>query len=158
MSGAVDHCRLLLASKLDTHTQCFITFQHCLQSYKCTLVTLIKCGSRLSGSDAIMSWLRLQTTVKFFSHPYWTYIKWCNTFHFQWCPQSYKYTLTLTLLHPQSWVRIWQFWVSVEWKRCHDFMVVAVDHCKLLLTYKLDIYKVITPFNAVCSHISAPLQ
>ena len=33
-----------------------------------------------------------------------------------------------------SWVRCWQFWCIVEWKRWHDIMVMALDHLVLLLT------------------------
>ena len=38
----------------------------------------------------------------------------------------------------------WQFWVTVESKRCFDVMVMveAVDNLQLLLTLILDIYQV----------------
>ena len=53
----------------------------------------------------------------------------------------------LTLLQWQSWPRYWQFWIIVESKWCHDIMIEAVHHHRLLPTSILDIYSVYFTFQ-----------
>ncbi len=61
-------------------------------------------------------------------------------FTFLWGTLAYE--CTLTPLHCQCWVWFWQFLVTVKWKWCHDVMVEALDHCRLLPTSIVDVYKV----------------
>ncbi len=58
---------------------------------------------------------------------------------------------TLTHIHQQKGVRFWQLWViSTEWKCCHDVMVEAEGHLKLISTSTLHIYKLFEHIDMLC--------
>jgi hypothetical protein len=66
------------------YKKCFITMRCCGWAYGCTLTLLRpygwrvdfrKIGAWLSPSDVAVSWLRLQTPIDCFPHPYWMYKK-----------------------------------------------------------------------------------
>ena len=97
------------------YTKCFSTLICCGWAYGCTLTLLRMCrfgwilgklGAWLSPSDAVRSWLRLQSPVDCIPHPYHIYTKCFSTLIC--CEWAYGSTLTLLCLC-RAGVNFWKF-------------------------------------------------
>jgi hypothetical protein len=93
------------------YTKCFSTLICCGWAYGCTLTLLRMCrfgwilgklGAWLSPSDAVRSWLRLQSPVDCIPHPYHMNVKCFSTLIC--CGWAYRCTLTLLHLCRWGWI------------------------------------------------------
>jgi hypothetical protein len=93
------------------YTKCFSTLICCGWAYGCNLTLLRMCrfgwilgklGAWLSPSDAVRSWLRLQSPVDCIPHPYHMNVKCFSTLIC--CGWAYRCTLTLLHLCRWGWI------------------------------------------------------